>query len=732
MQRSEYQKNTGGHGISDEILGYFYDNIQHTEFIAHDADEEDTAKRSKSASRKARKVKARLAANEAAKNGKLDPYDIIIDDKLKLDILRPSLKEELNFENTYSYLGTATSLDFPSLRSAFLNFGILQVVSARSRPEAFISPSTTNNPHDTHVGVVDIKVAKVGMLWRKEAKKRKTRSPWQEWGAILTPSQLFFFRNTSWVKSLSHQAETYHHRANQRRSPVIFRPPLEEFRFDAKVNTADAIAISDSGYRRHKHGFVLARKGNVVDDSPHDSYFEEVLLADNEGEMNDWIAKLNYAAAFRSANVKMHSWCDDSKQRRANAGVSQSEPNIPAKLQQNGPQSNGRPLGLQSNQLFRHETPTRVDTTLRKVTVTEDEILSCSRRLDEHMRVARHLQILAPFPPRTRSELLAYGARMAHNIRWSRYELARLKCQRDILLRDLKQDGEQTKDNGPASQQITSKINALSTKDESNLSEVAHNNTIPSSERADMTPGATSAFRNSIHSSDSSRRDTDLIEGIDEAFATPPETLSRFASSDETQFKLLPLSLNLHTSNLEPSNPYFPSNRRDQADDRRLSSISRSSRRASLDKPLSGSSTPTPSMRDGDRPSTATESDMEGVQAISSPNHRSKARRSLQRTLREPRDGTHRQHSRNKKGKDTASTLSTDDSSSVQDGEGLSRKPASFTVHGKKASVIRLGSEWHQISAEERLRSRKLAQSDEQRLSGVNDPKWDSDNRDST
>jgi len=50
------------------------------------------------------------------------------------------------------------------------------MMSARSRPDASLLPSTMENPEGADPGVVDLEVAKVGTLWRKEMKK-KTRSP---------------------------------------------------------------------------------------------------------------------------------------------------------------------------------------------------------------------------------------------------------------------------------------------------------------------------------------------------------------------------------------------------------------------------------------------------------------------------------------------------------------------------------------------------------------------------
>ena len=94
---------------------------------------------------------------------------------------------------------------------------------------------------------------------------------------------------------------------------------------------------------------------------------------------------------------------------------------------------------------------------------------------------------------------------------------------------------------------------------------------------------------------------------------------------------------------------------------------------------------------------------------------RSKVRRSLHRTLRDSHPPSHH---RSKKGKSSAgSVVLNEDNSSLNEREGLARGTGSFTVHGKKASVITFGSELQNMSPEERLRLRKQMQNDESKLS---------------
>jgi len=88
-----------------------------------------------------------------------------------------------------------------------------------------------------------------------------------------------------------------------------------------------------------------------------------------------------------------------------------------------------------------------------------------------------------------------------------------------------------------------------------------------------------------------------------------------------------------------------------------------------------------------------------------SPASRTKQRRSLHRTLRDSHGGS--SHRRSHKGRDSASTITSEGAS---EGEGLNRTKGSFTVHGKKASVIQFGPDWHNTTAEERLKAKKQLQ----------------------
>jgi hypothetical protein len=723
MQKADYLKNTNGEGIFDEILDVFYDNITYTPFI-HVEDDFDLSSNRLASQKNKRKTILPTANPEAIKKATkepLDPYALILEGKL--DILRPNLKDAMQFDDHYSYKGTAKGLDLKELQKTFFRTGVLQIVSARSRPEAFMNPSTVANPGEAQPGIVDIKITKVGLLWRKDPKKRRTRSPWQEWGAILTGAQLYFFRNTAWVKNLMHQYEQ-HTRAGHDGMPVTFKPPLEHFKPDALVPTEGAVALVDTEYKKHKNAFTYVRQGG----------FEEVYLADNEEEMNDWLAKLNYAAAFRTSGVRMRGVIGGTYDGQSRRAIRRLDPE---KVENSAGETVTIARSKIDHKMTHEILLARQDHMLQKVTEANETLNKSEKQLETQLRNARHLQILAPIQPKTRDQMLLHAAKMAAQLKWTRMDIWKVRCHRDILLMDLEEERQtHARPADKVPQRTSSTERATVSRQETQASDRAE------SQKSPRSPTHTLSIRNSTGIPVPVGADGDFDSPLEDIFQTPPTSATAASfHKHQNSWELPPLPFehagsvrkesvssavssssiaatpprNIATSSSgaekRPSSRQQPvevdAGERDLLEQAGL--ILPDSVR--LDSPDGKTGDETPRNKSnrrisGSSSATATTADRSG--------DRTKARRSLHRTLRE--SAGHLAHNRSqkthKKGKDSGSSAALSDETlrDASVAETLTRGTGSFLVHGKKASVINFGEGLQVLSPEERLKARRVMQ----------------------
>ncbi|KAL0263193.1 hypothetical protein SLS55_002171 [Diplodia seriata] len=714
MQKPDYIKNCNGGNaseVNDDVLATLYDNIVYTQFI-HIDDEVDLRSLANRRSKKTKIIKNAVQDPvKKAQKEPVDPYTIIFENKL--DILRPPIREVMQFEDPYSYKGTAQCIDLKSLHAAFARYGVIQIVSARSRPEAFMSPTTIENPDGAQAGVVEMPVTKVGILWRKDSKKKAARSPWQEWGAVLTRSSLSFFKNASWAKSLIHQHDS-HEKAGGAGNPVVFRPPVEEFKPDYAIPMDQCVAASDSSYRKHKYAFVVFAKGGA----------EEVFLADDEADMNDWLARLNYTAAFETAGIRPRGLIGGSYDGQRNRAIRRLESSQSAKSIQGPTGQVTHTSGKIDNQLAQQIVKARRENIQRKVEEADDRLGAAVKQLDSRLRDARHLQVMAPIQPRTREHVMHAAGRMAAKLKWIRIEIVRMKAHRDILIMDMDEekkiaiDAKRAKELEsippvPALPSAASSPSTVQGPKSSRLSGLVRLGSKASGSTRPRSPRSPSM---------SGRPDTsgsDIID--DDIFTTPPETSQPSPGSPPAGWEIPPMN-------------FGPSNRDSWAEsthsshpglDHRPSVSTIGDKAESVDESDVDSRHRRPSVSDAERnpsevsmnvdgrPATPSAEDTERP-APGSPESRSKVRRSLHRTLRDTHSGSG--HRRSGKGKESGSSAKSDELSGPSSPEVFPRAHQSFTVHGKKASVVTFGAEWQNLSAEERLRLRKSTTDDGSKL----------------
>lgn len=696
MQKPDYVKNTRGEGIADDILECIYENISYTPFIRI----EDSNPHERHLPKPRRPLFKSTSSEHLSRSREpVDPYALILDGKL--DLLRPSLKEVMELEDTYDCNGTEGPPDMHCLHCAFSKTGTLQIVSGRSRPDAFM-PASLQNPADSKPGLVDIKVAKVGLLWRKDQKKKRGRSPWQEWGALLTFSQLYLFRDVSWVKSLMSQSEGQ--QKEGRRGAVVFKPPITAFNPDALMSTDDSVALLDSSYKKHKNAFVFVRHNSL----------EEVFLANNDADMNDWIAKLNYASAFRTTGVRtkpmIANGYDTQRNRMDDASPS-------ADTDQEPPPSPSPGVTMAEELVV-----ARRQLMLQRIREANEKLFVCQKQLDDLLRNARHLQAMTPVHARAREQVVMAAGRMAAKLKWVRQDIWRTRCHREMLVRDLAEDGvdvgstmerkksvlhlqipEMVQDTGasdttgetaieePEVSIVNQPVTASSPDKANSPSEKVSLQPVPADDRR---PSLTV----SVTSSEVARRDgSSAAEGAKEDIRLPigstTENIERHSSILSSGSKLDVASLNSQASKLATQASI------DDNEERVL-------REAGL---LEANNSAAQGPNEGEQKTGET-------QSASQDEHSSRVRRSLHRSLRDSHQGSH--SLRNKKTRSSVSSQPTgDEEQGSKEDEVLPRKTPSFNFHGRKASVVTFGSEWQNLPAEERLKLRKPTPSDSHRAS---------------
>lgn len=760
MTKPDYVKNTSIAGVSEDVLDCFYDNIAYTPFIR--VEDDDSIKQTKSkrkkkaakAAKAAKVVKAAVAVDPAERKPlkePVDPYLLILDDKL--DLLRPPIREVMNLEDPYSYLGSVSHLSRETLK--MMKAGIIQIVSARSRPDAFLSPSGIENPDEAQAGIVELPVDKVGLLWRKDPKKKTARSPWQEWGAILTGAGLYFFKDSKRIKEWLYQYEN-HLKHGGSDTPCLFKPPVPQFNPDYMIPTEHGVALQDSNYKRHKNAFSFFRPNNP----------EEIFLADNEQEMNDWLAKLNQQAAFKTAGVRPRGLVGgnyDGQRQRALRRLASDNSGAATQTIQTSSGEVTIQRGRIDNDLAQQISLARQDAMRQKIEQGEDELAKIIKKIDTQLRDCRHLLIMAPIQQKTREHLLLAAGRMAANLKVIRIQMWRKKCHRDILALDLveeKKEMERRQARLDPSGIKTDSIASLSSMSTARAHSQQHSSDRVTS-AASLVAGSSPARAGSspVPRPDTKSSLTSMLDSNeDDVFRTPPENSPVIGALEDGEWeplKIKPHRLSLmsfrsprpqqeFTDALEaPQSPAFSEYKTPTLDDEEA----RRKRQGSISSPIKVDAKEA-SLTDASQPRPGTPTDAELSDAFDnimpgSPDTR-KPRRPMQRTLRESsnphshRDtgsGHHRHRgSLRSKGDSTTSAnledAPADAKPAVQvmvptgsadavllareivktsgDGEPqLKREKGSFTVHGKKASVITFDADWTNITPEERLRMRK-------------------------
>ncbi|OBZ79748.1 Protein transport protein sec73 [Grifola frondosa] len=332
MSKLDYVKNTRLPGVAPEVLDCFYDNIVFAPFIFIEDPVDVNGQRGLIPEAISRRMSTLNMSSPGGLNGtgstllgksnRIDPYYLITQNLL--DDLRVNVDAFVPPQSPFFYQGTGGPWVEEELLRAFAMARVVEVAAVENRyltspwfglnvtgpPSSMFQNSFGAVPAVSAPGgdMWSIKVTKVGLLLRKddtlEGGRRAINRKWREWSVLLTGSQLLFFRDSSWAPSIQAQMDPS--------SGQVILPHTSMSQPDELLSVRDAIAVFDSSYSKVRtalrtklytqltsavvsHAFRL-----VMPDGRH-----YLVQAPDEKEMNEWISRINYASAFKTAGVRM-------------------------------------------------------------------------------------------------------------------------------------------------------------------------------------------------------------------------------------------------------------------------------------------------------------------------------------------------------------------------------------------------------------------------------------------
>ena len=220
------------------------------------------------------------------KDTQMDPYPYILENRI--DALRPQLTLPEEPGLVFYRLTRGAYKTICNNTSAGVR---LQVVSSKSRPSAyayFEQPKPTepfNKTQNANPGVVQVQVIMHGVLKLQETKRTLggQKPQWKEWGAVLTESHLYLFKNTSWVKQFSHEDGA--------------RVSVESLNSAVSFPTVEMAALVRREESARLHEFVLVCASRDVD--------RRSLAATSAREMRMWVQCINFIGALATMGVSV-------------------------------------------------------------------------------------------------------------------------------------------------------------------------------------------------------------------------------------------------------------------------------------------------------------------------------------------------------------------------------------------------------------------------------------------
>ncbi|KAG0213454.1 hypothetical protein BGX28_004309, partial [Mortierella sp. GBA30] len=415
--------------IPADILEVLYDNITYLKFVyAEDELDVDGQRMTEVQS----STGSWFPRRRTTSNQRTDSYSMIRHGSIAQ--LTPDLSDLIPFRWPYYWKGTIEMVDNVQINNQFNSAPLAPIqglcskrYSQHMQMQGCSSAASGAEhqdiaPTDSRSNCAELKIVKHGILARKidmEHGKKSAVRGWRDLGVILSGSQLLFFTDIGWFQQ-------------QRASLVGFDPraPPDTVGYcvtdlgegslpipQALISTLDSIAVVDSSYQKYPHVFRLV--------CPNGKQY--LFRTESEYDMNDWMAKINYASAFKTAGVRLRNyhvaWAGDVFWIKDEQGRHQ----LRRRQQQKHQQQKAAPELVDG----------RAQLVQSKMKDIDRQITTCSASLASELRLARGLEVMIPLQNSTRQKIVQSAAVVGKRLRHLMLERTKLDCFRTILERDL-------------------------------------------------------------------------------------------------------------------------------------------------------------------------------------------------------------------------------------------------------------------------------------------------------
>ncbi|KAK9721354.1 hypothetical protein K7432_003499 [Basidiobolus ranarum] len=393
MSKQQYVRQTRmleqGEIIAPEILEILYDNVTTVEFSYG----EKINSENKPKPPKVSWLRRMLDKN----SGSIAPNSYDVSAHFATDVLASKISLFEPERGQYTYRGSQSIL-----REAFLKTAFKLKSSSNKSPLPGNNHHSESNPsqvaipklltaHEHEDSFTFLKCIKAGIVRRKcdltHGGKRANIRSWKKLWMVLSGSQLIFFQ-----EGPSSKPNGKSHSGNHTGLVPSAKP-------HSIISTKNCIGLIDKDYNTYPYVFRLVAPTKR----------EYLFRFDSEEEMIDWMAKVNYIAAFETVGIKPRGTDELAKNKVSELSLSE----------------------IAQEELERHIL---VQSHIEDLNT---RILKCQTLLDTNGLLQKQISVMIPLQRRTQQRAIDTAADITRRLKETYLEFQKWRCYKEILEADL-------------------------------------------------------------------------------------------------------------------------------------------------------------------------------------------------------------------------------------------------------------------------------------------------------